>query len=146
MCQTSSPKREAVLSPLSHKTIFFFKPHLITDKQYIVVVLCLLVTVNQWKQFNLLFPGTTCFTFLLRGIFGVLTWERPLALGWRFTTIYYYRLIYIYYYYYYYYITELCFTERYAWQSQLLLDRDCDLILVNRAALLLTSLFKNEKK
>ncbi len=80
-CVKHLPQHEKFMNPLSHKI-----PHLITNKPYIVIVLCLLVTLNQWKQFNLLFPGTTCITFLLRGIFGVSMWECPLALGWRFTT------------------------------------------------------------
>ncbi len=53
-----------------------------SDKLYIVVVVCLLVMVNQWKQFNLMFIQLQRFSgFLLWGVFG-----SPLDFGWRFTS------------------------------------------------------------
>ncbi len=82
-----------------------------SDKPYIAVVVCLLVMLNQWKQVNLLFIQLQRDFFC--GAYLVSARERPI----------------------YCWSQNPASLTRCAWQSQLLPNRDCDFISINRAAL-----------
>ncbi len=93
-----------------------------SDKPYIAIVVCLLVTLNQWKHLNLLF-------IQLQSI----SWVSSAGRIWSFRARAHSS-----------HQMEICYWSqnrasltRYAWQSQLLPNRDFDFISIYRAALTL---------